>query len=501
MVQKYILLYFLISGSIIHSIAGSINALALKNGCIVVQKPSTFFTATANSAKINAWSVNALHDQTATTGWCSGAASKAPYVFVFELSEDFIINKLVFNTFCQKEYVGISAKDIKIEFSITSAKTGYVSASPFLLQENKNNTFDIVGVKARWIKLTITSNYGNTQWTELMEFEAWGDYVTAGAKTLSTNGVWNSNFDWVSLNTTSNGKLYGCYKWSRGELYLNKLNRTSYAFSWKQQDDGQEGWCILVLNKEGTKLNGIWGLHSDTTKFGCWELTKTQSTPYVCPNDLTASITKKEEPKVPPINVMIEVTDATTKKIVTGSIDLYTKTNYYSVLSTDGMYTADVKPDSFIVVKTALPNYYPTVDTFFLNEKERKSLYTTHAIQVSKLTAGNSILLNNILFSRISFVLLPSSIPPLNQLIAVLNQYPEMIIELSGHTDNVGDTKQNVLLSQQRVATVKDYLVENGINADRIKTVGYGEKYPIASNDGELTRKFNRRVEMRIITM
>lgn len=499
--QKYILLLSLVCCSIAYSFAGSINATALKNGCVVVQKPSTFFTATAYSPKINAWSVYGLQDQNPTTGWCSGAASKAPYVFVFELSEDFIINKLAFNTFCQKEYAGISAKDIKVEFSTTSSKTGYVSASPFLLEENKINSFEITGVKARWIKLTITSNYGNPQWTELMEFEAWGDYVTKTVKSLSTIGVWNSNFDWVSLNTNSSGTLYGCYKWSRGELYLKSIDRTSYSFNWKQQDDGQQGWCVLVLNKEGTKLNGIWGLNADTTKFGCWELSKTQNTPYACPNDLSASITKKEEVKQMPINVMIEVVDATTKKPVKGIIDLYTKKNYYPVLSADGMFTADIKPDSFIVVKTSLLNYYPTVDTFLLNEKELKSLYATHVIEVSKLAAGNSILLNNILFSRTSFVLLPSSMPPLNQLIAVLNQYPGMIIELSGHTDNVGDTKQNVLLSQQRVAAVKEYLVDNGISGDRIKTVGYGEKYPIASNDGEQTRKFNRRVEMRIIKM
>lgn len=501
MVQKYILLLSFICFSIIHCLAGPINAAALKNGCIIVQKPSTFFTATAYSPTINAWSVNGLQDQNPATGWCSGAASKAPYVFVFELSEDFIINKLAFNTFCQKEYPGISSKDVKIEFSTTSAKTGYVSPSSFVLEENKNNTYDIAGIKARWIKLTITSNHGNPQWTELMEFEAWGDYVTTGSKALSTTGVWNSSFDWVSLNTTSNGTIYGCYKWSKGELYLKKTERSSYRFTWKQKDDGQEGWCLLVMNKEGTKLNGIWGLNSDTTKFGCWELTKTQNTPYACPNDLSASIVKKEEPKVPPINVMIEVIDAASKKTIPGTIDLYTKRNYYSVLSADGMYTSDIKPDSFIVVKTSLPNYFPTVDTFLLNEKEFKSLYITRTIQLSKLVAGNSILLSNILFSRTSSVLLPSSIPPLKQLIAVLNQYPGMIIELSGHTDNVGDTKQNVLLSQQRVAAVKEYLVENGINGDRIKTVGYGEKYPIASNDGEQTRKFNRRVEMRIIKM
>lgn len=498
--QKYILLVSLVCCSITQCLAGSINSVALKNGCIVVQKPSTFFTATAYSAKINAWSVYGLQDQSAATGWCSGAASRAPYVFVFELSEDFIIDKLTFNTFCQKEYPGISAKDIKVEFSVTSAKTGYASAVPFLLEQNNINTFTITGAKARWIRLTITSNYGNPQWTELMEFEAWGDYVTKTLKPLSTTGVWNSNFDWVSLNKNSSGIIYGCYKWSRGELYLKSIDRSSYTFTWKQLDDGQQGWCVLVLNKEGTKLNGIWGVNSDTTKFGCWELTKTQNTPYNCSNDLTP-VAKKEEPKIPPINVMIEVVDASTKKAVEGTIDLYTRKNYYSVLSADGMYTADIKPDSFIVVKTSLPNYYPTVDTFLLNDKELKSLYTTHTIEVSKLAAGNSILLNNILFARTSSVLLPASIPPLNQLIAVLNKYPDMIIELSGHTDNVGDTKQNLLLSQQRVAVVKEYLVTNGIASDRIKTVGYGEKYPIASNDSEQTRKFNRRVEMRIIQM
>jgi outer membrane protein OmpA-like peptidoglycan-associated protein len=500
-VQKYILLLSLSCLSILHTLAGSTNAVALKNGCIIVQKPSTFFTATAYSPTINAWSVHGLQDQNPSTGWCSGAASRAPYVFVFELSEDFTINKLAFNTFCQKEYTGISAKDIKIEFSTTSAKTGYTAAVPFLLEQNKINTFDIAGTKARWIRLTITTNHGNPQWTELMEFEAWGDYSATSVKTLSTTGVWNSNFDWISLNATANGKIYGCYKWSRGELYLTKADRTAYRFTWKQIDDGQEGWCILVMNKEGTKLNGVWGVKSDTTKFGCWELTKSQSTPYSCPNDLTAAIVKKEEPVVPPINVMIELTETTFKKAIKGTIDLYTKRNYYSVLSADGIYTADVKPDSFIVVKTNITNYYPTVDTFILTEKERKSLYVTRNIQLSKLVAGNNILLQNILFSRTSYALLPSSIPTLNQLIAVLNQYPGMMIELSGHTDNVGDSKQNVLLSQQRVAAVKEYMVENGINGDRIKTVGYGQKYPIASNDGEQTRKLNRRVEMRIITM
>jgi len=504
MIHKYLSILGLLLLSIVHTNATSINALSLKNGCIAVLKPSTFFTETVHSAKINEWSVNALHDDKDNTGWCSGAASKVPYVFVFELSEDFILNTFSFNTICPKEYAGISAKDIKVEYSITSAKTGFINAGNFVLEENIENIFPIADTKARWIKLTILSNHGNPQWTEIMEFKALGEYMVSTPKIPSITGVWDGEFDWISIKTSSNNTIYGCYKWSKGELYIKKIERSAHSFSWKQNEDGQQGWCIMVLNKEGTKLNGIWGINKDTTIFGCWELSKKQSTPYDCLNDLIATqntIKKVEKAVTIPLNIMVELVDKNSKKSVPGIIYVYAKSNFYSIISEDGLYTADVKPDSIIIIKTALTNYYPTVDTFTILPQELKANYVTHVIEISKLEAGSNILLNNILFNRTSYVLLPSSIAPLKQLITVLNQYPNMLIEFSGHTDNVGSAKQNLKLSEERVETVKKYLVDNGINGDRIKTVGYGSKYPISSNDGEQTRKFNRRVEMRIISM
>ena len=504
MMQTYLRTLFLALVFIFFSnVHGQTNALALKNGCKAVQKPSTFFTPTAYTAKVNPWSVLALQDESGMSGWCSGAASKVPYVFVFELSEDFSINKLVFNTFCQKDYTLISAKDIKLEFSSTSAKTGFAPAIALVLEENKINTFDVAPIKARWIKLTILSNYGNPQWTQLMEFEAWGNYGTQTPNQPSLTGVWKSNFDWVSFNKTSDNTIYGCYKWAAGELYLKSINRNSYTFNWKQKDGGQTGWCVLVLNKEGTQMNGIWGLNKDTTTFGNWELIKTQTTAYQCNNDGSANTVSKTKvaPKtVPPINIMIEVLDHTSSKPLAGTIDVYTSTNYYKVPG-EGQFTADINPSNFMVVKTAIPNYYPTIDTFKITDAEQKALYATRIIKLYKLTAGSNILLHNLLFARTSYELLPASLPTLDQLVTVLNQYPNMYIELSGHTDNVGDSKQNVLLSQQRVNSVKQYLVDKGIEGYRIKTVGYGEKYPVSSNDGEQTRKLNRRVELRIITM
>jgi len=482
--------------------AAPINSIALKNGCRIVQKPSTFFTPTAFSAKIDAWSVYGLQDESEKTGWCSGAASKVPYVFVFELSEDFSIKKLVFNTRCQKEYKLISAKDIKVEYSTTSAKTGFVSPGTYALKQDTINSFEFVPVKARWVKLTILSNHGNPQWTELMEFEAWGDFVNPAAVTPPIIGVWNSDFDWVSINKAPDGLIYGCYKWANGEVYLKNQNRKQFSFNWTQKDDGQHGWCVLTMNKEGTKMSGIWGINNDTTTFGHWEFTRIQSTPYKCGNDLTASKKILEPAKVDPkINVLIEVVDKVSNKAIPGTIEMYTFDKFYKVPSGDGEYTADISVCNYVVVKTFLPNYFPTIDTFGISESEKKVLYVSRIVPVEKLKAGNIILLQNLLFARTSAELSPLSYPILDQLVLVMNQYPSMIIELSGHTDNVGSAKQNLLLSKKRVDAAKQYLVNKGVNPDRIKSVGYGSKYPVASNDGEQTRKLNRRVELRIIMM
>lgn len=89
--------------------------------------------------------------------------------------------------------------------------------------------------------------------------------------------------------------------------------------------------------------------------------------------------------------------------------------------------------------------------------------------------------------------------PALEQLLAFLRDKPTVEIELAGHTDNQGDFDENLRLSKQRVDVVKDYLVKNGVAANRISTRGYGPTRPIANNNKEVTRQMNRRVEMTVV--
>ncbi|WP_420318110.1 OmpA family protein [Ekhidna sp.] len=120
-------------------------------------------------------------------------------------------------------------------------------------------------------------------------------------------------------------------------------------------------------------------------------------------------------------------------------------------------------------------------------------------IYLQPLTAGSSITLENVLFERATANILTSSYEQLDLLVEVMNENPDLNIRLKGHTDNKGNPVSNLELSQNRVDAVADYLRNKGINRRRISGIGYGGKYPIASNETEETRQLNRRVEFEIM--
>ncbi|MBD1260175.1 OmpA family protein [Maribacter polysiphoniae] len=84
-------------------------------------------------------------------------------------------------------------------------------------------------------------------------------------------------------------------------------------------------------------------------------------------------------------------------------------------------------------------------------------------------------------------------------IIQILKEYPTAKFAVEGHTDSVGSAKLNQSLSESRALSVKDFLVEKGIDAFRLSAVGYGEEKPIATNNTRSGRKQNRRVEINLI--
>jgi outer membrane protein OmpA-like peptidoglycan-associated protein len=113
--------------------------------------------------------------------------------------------------------------------------------------------------------------------------------------------------------------------------------------------------------------------------------------------------------------------------------------------------------------------------------------------------AGETVRLNNIFFDFGKSDLKDESAPELNRLIKLMNENPELIIALSGHTDHVGSDEDNLRLSQNRINAVMNYLLKNGIKPDRMSATGYGESRPVASNETDEGRALNRRVEFTIV--
>lgn len=115
---------------------------------------------------------------------------------------------------------------------------------------------------------------------------------------------------------------------------------------------------------------------------------------------------------------------------------------------------------------------------------------------------GDNITLNmpgNITFAFDSSSLQPQFYPVLDNVANTLTQYNQTVIEVAGHTDNVGTDAYNQTLSQQRANSVATYLTGKGVMQQRMIVVGAGEAHPISSNDTDAGRAQNRRVEITIV--
>ncbi len=115
------------------------------------------------------------------------------------------------------------------------------------------------------------------------------------------------------------------------------------------------------------------------------------------------------------------------------------------------------------------------------------------------LVKGSTATVNNLFFDLGKASLKPESEPELKRILQVMNENKNLVIEISGHTDNKGTDEINNKLSLERANAVKDNLLKGGIDTSRIRTKGYGKTKPKADNATEEGRQINRRVEIEIL--
>ncbi len=121
------------------------------------------------------------------------------------------------------------------------------------------------------------------------------------------------------------------------------------------------------------------------------------------------------------------------------------------------------------------------------------------AIIIDSVESGSKFELNHLLFQTDSYMLFEESKAILDLFAIYLNRNPKYFIKIEGHTDDVGDNRSNLILSEKRAQEVKKYLIGKNIDADRLQAKGYGEQRPKVPNSSSENRRINRRTECQII--
>jgi len=133
--------------------------------------------------------------------------------------------------------------------------------------------------------------------------------------------------------------------------------------------------------------------------------------------------------------------------------------------------------------------------------RELKEQTAGSGVDVTETPDGSAILVNlpnGVTFPVDSTTISPSFQATLNAIASSMIQYPNSLIDVYGHTDSTGSDQYNLDLSQRRADAVADYLVMRGVARARIRTQGFGERYPVADNTTDAGRALNRRVEIKI---
>ena len=120
-------------------------------------------------------------------------------------------------------------------------------------------------------------------------------------------------------------------------------------------------------------------------------------------------------------------------------------------------------------------------------------------VELDRVELDKSIKIENIYYDLAKWNIRQDAAEELDKLLVTLSDNPGIIVELGSHTDSRGKDKYNLDLSQKRAEAAVEYLVENGMDAKRLKAVGYGEGSPIVENDTDENRAINRRVEFKIL--
>jgi hypothetical protein len=203
------------------------------------------------------WPALALLDGDPYTGWASRRGRVSDNVIVIELPHEYVLESIAFDsTRAQEiEFPGVSARDIEVWLSTEGPRRGFELVARVQSTQGGREQFPMpVGSRARWIKLSIESNWGNEEFTELMELEAYGSAVGDEPPQSSVSGTYLTNFGPLYLEQ-SGDRVRGCYD-DGTAVVSGRLDGRMMRLEWRETSGS--GSALLTVSAGGGFLNGLW---------------------------------------------------------------------------------------------------------------------------------------------------------------------------------------------------------------------------------------------------
>lgn len=217
-------------------------------------------------------------------------------------------------------------------------------------------------------------------------------------------------------------------------------------------------------------------------------------------SDTTIVVELALRPVAKKLLVTGNVYDKKTDQLIPAKLDISLKSDKrtsFKVEAARGSYEKEVPKTGWYMITASAGGYLNATDSVELESEDRSP--ALRDIYLVPIEIGVTVRLKNIYFDFDKTTLKKESYPELNKVVDFLKQNATVEIEIAGHTDNKGSDEYNETLSQGRSQAVVDYLISQGVDSYRLTAHGYGEAKPIDTNDTEVGRANNRRVEFTVV--
>ena len=240
------------------------NAVAFENGAVLLDYSDEY----GSRASVN-WIALGLVDSSSEIGWSSKKLAPFPHDFTFELATNYILQTLAFDTSNTEEssFPGIAARKITVFASIASREGPYAEIFRGEISASELTYITLSApTEARWLSLSIDSNGGHPEYTELMEFMAFGSPIDKPRQRTGLVGTYQTSWNPFYLVMEGN-ELRGCYDYDGG-VFSGHLVGEFINIEWREYGP-QIGKAVMAITENGSAFNGLW--YEEGALKGTWK--------------------------------------------------------------------------------------------------------------------------------------------------------------------------------------------------------------------------------------